>query len=147
MCVLIVFDWMVPPDLRGLLVRQTYKFWDDGAKHPTIGIPLTLSFLPHLENLTIRAKPAFHFSTINPIRPDITLKNFSSSIPAITRLVKTTVCLKHLTLDFYFFIYRPNFLPEHVLWASLVHLISSSPSCNLRVRASRIQGINATPTS
>ena len=97
---------------------------------------LSLSSLLCLERLTICADLEFYV-TFRCSR-DSGVIQFKSSIPSITRVLRTALPLQHLALNFRF---RPGRIPydSEYLWSPLVTLISESPSpcVNLRVMGSR----------
>ena len=113
--------------------------------HSAKAIPLTLSSLICLEKLTIGADLEFHFQSGYRGLPD--LYGFSSSISAITQLLRTVSSLQRLTLGFRFHINNQLQLPydPEALWSPLVALVSesSSPHIDLRVSASQLPRFTA----
>src|SRR6266511_1781091 len=111
---------------------------------PTSAIPLSLSSLVCLENLTIGADLVFLFNNDYRYVGD-NIYGFCSPIPAIAQLLNTTssLPLQHLTLDFNFDINHDHLLPydHEALWSPLVSLVSESscPSINLRIKVSELQ--------
>jgi len=98
------------------------------GESPAETLPFTLSTLPHLERITVRAKVNF---TISDTWDGRLRRRFSSPIPAIKHANKTISSqrLKLLKLDFYFTIdghHRP-LPPAEVIWSSLVQLVAESP--------------------
>jgi len=90
-------------------------------------VPFTLSTLPHLERITVRAKVNF---SIFDAWDGRLRRRFSSPIPAIKHAMKTISSqrLKLLKLDFYFTIDGHHPLPPaEVIWSSLVQLVAESP--------------------
>ena len=95
-------------------------------------IPVTLSTLPHLEQLTIRAVLRYIATTEQ--------WGFYSPIPVIKRLFSSNIpSLKHLILDFDFTIVSPSLVQtESLPWSSLsevvcnplVHLLSTIFECS-----------------
>jgi len=110
---------------------------------PARAIPLSLSSLVCLEKLTISADLEFHFQSGYRGLPDV--YGFSSSISAISQLLRTASSLQHLTLDFHFYINARLELPydPEALWSPLVTLVSesSSPCINLRVKATKLSRV------
>jgi len=106
---------------------------------------LSLSPLVCLEKLTISADLEFHFQSGYRGLPDV--YGFSSSIYAISQLLRTALSLQHLTLDFRFHINDRLQLPydPEALWSPLVTLVSqtSSPCIDLRVKATKLPGFTA----
>ncbi len=101
-------------------------------------IPISLSSLVCLEKFTISADLQFYFGSAYQTPPHV--YGFSSSIPAIARLLRTALPLRQLTLDFNFY-FNNNLIclpyDTEELLSPLVSLVteSSSPRINLRVRA------------
>jgi len=98
------------------------------GESPAETFPFTLSTLPHLERITVRAKVNF---TISDTWNGRLRRRFSSPIPAIKHANKTISSqrLKLLKLDFYFTIdghYGP-LPPAEFIWSSLVQLVAESP--------------------
>ena len=99
-------------------------------------IPITLSALVHLENLTIYG--TVHIKCL--LANEWTM---TTSIPAITNVLKTSPSLKRVSLSLFFIITNfQNFPIGLANWAPLVRLFSESSVSSFNLHIKTFGGVN-----